>query len=176
MKRVLFTITVALALHVTSLAAQSSELFLVYRDSIRLYMSKHDLNASLRCADKLIGFYPSNVNGYLLKAEVLDQAKRYNDELVVLRILRNLQPTLPETYIRLAVAHYKLVQIDSSIVDLTQAITGNRYFDSTAFRLRGFAYHDTHRYQESMRDLDSAARYKPNDREFYLIRARVKRH
>jgi len=172
MKR--FVFIVALAFQVSTSVAQQSGLFLLYRDSILYYMSQQNITASLRCADKVLGFYPSNVNGYLLKAEVLDQAKRYEDALIVLRALRKLQPTFPETYIRQAMVHYKLAQTDSSIVDLTQALGGGQYFDSAAFRLRGFIYHDLHRYEEAMRDLDSALRYKPTDREFYVMRARVR--
>lgn len=172
MKRLLCI--VVLALQSTSTIGQSSELFLVYRDSIRYYMSRQNVAASLRCADKLIGFYPSNVNSYLLKAEVFEGAKRYDEMLLVLRTLSKLEPTFPETYLRQAVAHYRLMQIDSSVVDLTKVFGGGRYYDSTAFRLRGFSYKDLHRYEEAMRDLDSALRYEPRDREFYLVRANVR--
>lgn len=171
MKKIVFI--AALALQTSTTLGQLPELFLLYKDSVSYYMSKQNITASLRCADKILGFYPSNVNGYVLKAEVLDRAKRYEEALVVLRTLRTLQPTFPETYIRQALVHYKLMQTDSSIIDLTQALGGGRYFDSTAFRLRGFIYHDLHRYEEAMHDLDSALRYKPMDREFYVMRARV---
>lgn len=144
-----------------------------------------DLDGALAEADELIKLQPWNAEAHLYKANLLNQARRFEEAEEAAREAIRLDPTNAEAYKTMGWAQLHQRKFAEAEKGLTQAIqllearrAGGEDTEelrnalASAYAMRAFAYEGLGQREKMMADLEKAAKLDPKRFKGHLERAR----